>query len=116
MGDKKYTIDVSWVWSVIVAIIAIVLGILESGHWVGGVVAFAVVFLCLIACLIGLIPIIGPLIYFFILNPTIVNWITSFYPNLNLPLTLGIILILTTCLSVLYTIVAIIAALIVVSQ
>lgn len=116
MGDKKYTIDVSWVWSVIVAIIAIVLGVLEFGQGIGGVVAFAVAFLCLIACLVGLIPLAGPFIYFFILNPAIVNWVTSWYPGLNLPLTLTIILILTTWLSVLYTFVGIIAVLIVVSQ
>ena len=113
MNKENVQIDVSWIWSLAILVIVILLGVLESGQGIGGVVAFAIALPCLIGCLVGLVPAVGPFIYYFWLSPIIVGTIMSFYPEISMPLTLFIILLLTTALSIVYTIVGMVIVLIV---
>lgn len=113
---KNVKINISWVWSVLIGIIAIVLGWLESGQAVGGVVAFVIVALGLLACLVGLVPVIGPLVYYYLLWPAIVSWVSGFYPGVGLPLTLAVVCILTVLMSVVYTVVIGIVVLVVLAS
>ncbi len=116
MDKENVKIDLSWLWSLLALIVVTAIGFLESGSALGAAIAFVIGFLACLSALLGLIPIIGPFLHFFFVYPAIQNAITGFQPGIHIPLTLLLILIVTTVLSILYTVVTTIFAAVAVSS
>jgi hypothetical protein len=103
-------INVSWGWTLLMIIVITVLGFIETGSAMGALMIFVIAVLISIEMLIGLIPILGPLIHYFVLYPWITNGIMGMQPQIHMPFTLILLLVVSTLMAVLYTIVTTILA------
>jgi hypothetical protein len=100
MGDS-HSSSYSVLSSILIILVAACFGALESGTIAGAGLAAVVCFVAFIAVLIGIIPIVGQLIYVFVFWPAIIGTFQAWQPTVQISTTLTIIFVVTLIYTIL---------------
>ncbi len=116
MTDKNVSVNFSWIWDIVALLCLTALGFIESGTMLGGAIAFVVALLALLSSLLGLIPVIGPLLHVYLIYPAIVATICGLQPSVHLPVTLVVVAVVSTIFSIMLSAIAVIMVLVFVAD
>ena len=115
-NQKTVKIDFSWIWYAIAFVVISALGFIESGTLLGGAIAMVITFLALLSSLLGVIPVIGIFLHFFLVYPAITSAICGLQPTVQIPVTLLVISVVSTIFSIILTIIAVFLVLVLLAR